>query len=186
MAKIKAKVMTFTSKEETLINYLLIFYKNRIELFRDIIYQKTPLSLRLLDWLVTNYSKKYNIVYQLNNILNETYIFNIYLDYKNQLKAYSKKFFDPFCRQKRIIIDSSTMKWVEYHDSYKDCDKKFIVTTVGQLNFFRWFIENKILEYAERVSARRRLKAHRILCSIAQRSRNKVYIRPPSHNWYCH
>lgn len=140
--------MTFTSKEETLINYLLIFYKNRIELFRDIIYQKTPLSLRLLDWLVTNYSKKYNIVYQLNNILNETYIFNIYLDYKNQLKAYSKKFFDPFCRQKRIIIDSSTMKWVEYHDSYKDCDKKFIVTTVGQLNFFRWFIENKILEYA--------------------------------------
>ena len=138
--KIKTKSMTFSSKEETLINYLLTFYKNRIELFRDIIYQKTPLSLRLLDWLVTNYSKKYNIVYQLTNVLNESYNFNIYLDYKNQLKAYSKKFFDPFCRQKRIIIDISTMKWVEFYDSYKEDDKKFIVTTVEQLNFFRWFI----------------------------------------------
>ena len=55
--------MSFNGKEITLINFLVAFYKNKIELFNDIITQKTPLSLRLLDWLVTNYSKKYNIEY---------------------------------------------------------------------------------------------------------------------------
>lgn len=136
--------MSFTVKEETLINFLLKFYKTRITLFGDIIYQKTPLSLRLLDWLVTNYSKKYNITYPINHSGDIIY-FNIYLDYKNQLKAYSKKFFDPFCRQKRLIINTNTFRWREYNDSISDSE---IVTTVGQLNFFRWFIENKILDYA--------------------------------------
>jgi len=139
--------MSFTSKEETLINFLLNYYKSKIQLFKDIIYQNTPLSLRLLDWLVTNYSKKYNIIYPLNNS-GEIVYFNIYLDYKNQLKAYSKKFFDPFCRQKRLIINTSTFKWREYKEEDILETETEIVTTVGQLNFFRWFIDNKILDYA--------------------------------------
>lgn len=138
--------MSFNCKEITLINFLIAFYKNRLELFSDIINQKTPLSLRLLDWLVTNYSKKYNITYPLK-YNSETIYFNIYIDYKNQLKAYSKKFFDPFCRQKRLVIDSNTFKWRTY-TSEEDITKKDIVTTVGQLNFFRWFIENKVMDYA--------------------------------------
>ena len=138
--------MSFNGKEITLINFLIAFYKNRLELFSDIINQKTPLSLRLLDWLVTNYSKKYNITYPLK-YNSETIYFNIYIDYKNQLKAYSKKFFDPFCRQKRLVIDSNTFKWRTY-TTEEDIAKKDIVTTVGQLNFFRWFIENKVMDYA--------------------------------------
>ena len=138
--------MSFNGKETALINFLIVFYKNKIDLFSDIIYQKTPLSLRLLDWLVTNYSKKYNIVYPLQSN-SDTFHFNIYLDYKNQLKAYSKKFFDPFCRQKRLVIDINTFKWKPY-TSDEDITKKDIVTTVGQLNFFRWFIENKVIDYA--------------------------------------
>ena len=82
--------MSFSFKEETLINFLINFYRNKIDLLKDIIYQHTPLSLRLLDWLVTNYSKKYNIIYPLVNCNNDTYYFNIYLDYKNQLKANAK------------------------------------------------------------------------------------------------
>ena len=138
--------MSFSSKEETLINFLLSYYKNKVKLLKDIINQNTPLSLRLLDWLVTNYAKKYNIIYPLQNSNGEIHYFNIYLDYKNQLKAYSKKFFDPFCRQRRILINFTTFKWKEYNDEKytEDC----IVSTVGQLNFFRWFLENKILEYA--------------------------------------
>lgn len=138
--------MSFNCKETTLINFLLTFYKNKLDLFNDIITQKTPLSLRLLDWLVTNYSKKYNITYPLK-CNSETIYFNIYIDYKNQLKAYSKKFFDPFCRQKRLIIDSQTLKWRTYTIE-ENVSKKDIITTVGQLNFFRWFIENKVIEYA--------------------------------------
>jgi len=139
--------MTFSTREETLINFLLSFYKNKMSRLQDIVYQNTPLSLRLLDWLVTNYSKKYNIIYPLHKSNCDIIYFNIYLDYKNQLKAYSKKYFDPFCRQRRIIIDMNTLKWKEYTHDYETLDKE-IVTTVGQLNFFRWVLENKIYDYA--------------------------------------
>jgi hypothetical protein len=154
--------MCLSKKEEILIEFLILFYKDRIEILKDIIYQNNPLSLRLIDWLVTNYSKKYNIIYPINKKGEDVIYFNIYLDYKNQLKAYSKKFFDPFCRQKRIIIDCETFLWKEYsepdpdstNDSTNDSTivnvnkNNFVITTVGQLNFFRWFLENKIFEYA--------------------------------------
>jgi hypothetical protein len=141
--------MTLTLKEETILGFLLIFYKDKIEILKDIVYQNNPLSLRLIDWLVTNYSKKYNIIYPIVKNNTEIIYFNIYLDYKNQLKAYSKKFFDPFCRQRRIIIDCNTFNVKEFDDDILNIDKNnYIVTTVGQLNFFRWFLENKIFEYA--------------------------------------
>ena len=60
------------------------------------------------------------------------------LSYKNQLKAYSKKYFDPFCRRNRVDIDLSNLS---------DERTGTITTTIGQLNFFRWFIENKLLNY---------------------------------------
>ena len=140
--------MCLSKKEEILIEFLILFYKDRIQILKDIIYQNNPLSLRLIDWLVTNYSKKYNIIYPINKKGTDIIYFNIYLDYKNQLKAYSKKFFDPFCRQKRIIIDSETFLWKEYSETEIDDKKDCIITTVGQLNFFRWFLENNIFEYA--------------------------------------
>ena len=62
--------------------------------------------------------------------------FKVYIDYKLKLKAYSKKRFDPFCRWDRITIP------------YKQ--DTYIQTTIGQLNFFRWALENKILECIEK------------------------------------
>ena len=56
-------------------------------------------------------------------------------DYKLKLKAYSKSRFDPFCRWERISIP-----YVE---------GKLIETTIGQLNFFKWAIENKIIDYID-------------------------------------
>ena len=95
------------------------------------IYINPKISLRVIDWFVTNFSKKYNIIYSI--FLNDKeFKFNVYTSYKSQLKSYSKKFFDPFCRRERINI---TM-----NDSN-------IVTTIGQLNFFKWAIDNKILDY---------------------------------------
>lgn len=55
------------------------------------------------------------------------------MNYKNQLKAYSKKLFDPFCRRERISFQ------IPGHDAF--------LTTVGKLNFFRWAIEKGILDY---------------------------------------
>jgi len=85
---------------------------------------ESKLSLRLIDWFVTNYAKKFNTSFV--NSQNKYII--VYLSYKSHLKAYSKKMFDPFCRYKRI--------------RFQDID-----TTVGQLNFFEWIISDEILDY---------------------------------------
>ena len=98
-----------------------------------IINGESQVSLRLIDWFATNYSKKYFTVYMLKNSQGEEYRFKVYIDYKLKLKAYSKKRFDPFCRWDRINIPYT-------NDTY-------VQTTIGQLNFFRWVLENKILDY---------------------------------------
>jgi hypothetical protein len=86
------------------------------------------MSLRLIDWFVTNYSRKNNTGYLVN-----TQEFLVYNNYKSQLKAYSKKMFDPFCRRERIMFQIG--------------NKEAFITTVGKLNFFRWAIEKGVLEY---------------------------------------
>jgi hypothetical protein len=121
-----------SSKKDLLMQSLIYFFSNRNNLDQviPIITGKSQISLRILDWFVTNYSKKNNIHYQIT-LNNKVKNFIVYLDYKSQLKAYSKKSFDPFCRRERI--------------SFIDHDNNDLVTTVGQLNFFRWAIENDIL-----------------------------------------
>jgi hypothetical protein len=110
----------------------------------NIIKYKKSISLRIIDWFATNYSKKHNtifIIYKDENgekILNETdeilHQFNVYNSYKSQLKAYSKKRFDPFCRRERLDIEINGIH---------------LNTTIGQLNFFRWVINNNIIDYIE-------------------------------------
>ena len=148
--KLAKKEIAISSKTLLLLESLINYYKNNISVFTSIITQKNILSLRILDWLVTNYAKKYNIVFSNKNSQN----FNVYLDYKNQLKAYSKKYFDPFCRRERIIINISDLSWKVYSNKSNDSnnengkDNNQLVTTVGQLNFFKWFIENDVMTYA--------------------------------------
>ena len=111
-------------------------YKN-MEHILNITNGKSPISLRIIDWFVTNYAKKKNTSYSLYDDYNKSdQHFIVYLNYKLQLKAYSKKQFDPFCRRERIAF---------YY--IKNDETKFIKTTVGQLNFFRWAIQYKILDY---------------------------------------
>jgi len=100
-----------------------------------IINGETKLSLRIVDWFVTNYAKKYFTVYELPNHLCEMTRFKVYNEYKLKLKAYSKQRFDSFCRWERIVVPFD--------------DNTNIETTLGQLNFFKWAIENRILEYIE-------------------------------------
>ena len=142
---------SISGKNLLLLESLIEYYSKNMHLFTSIITQKSILSLRILDWLVTNYAKKENIVYTIIKN-NQEVNFNIYLDYKNQLKAYSKKYFDPFCRRERLIINTKDLSWKCYNE--KEHNKEYynmeneIITTVGQLNFFKWFIENNVLNYA--------------------------------------
>ena len=118
------------NKNKLLINKINLFFENEgnKKILINILNNNFNISLRIIDWFVTNYCKKYNIFWVENNQR-----FVVYLNYKLQLKAYSKKFFDPFCRRERIF----------FH--YKE--EKYLETTVGQLNFFKWIIEHNIINY---------------------------------------
>ena len=103
--------------------------ESNISILLPIVQGTSKISLRVLDWFVTNYCKKNNII--LTNKSGTNII--VHMDYKNQLKAYAKIYFDPFCRRDRI-----NFIYGKGHE---------LLTTVGQLNFFRWAIENNIIEY---------------------------------------
>jgi hypothetical protein len=108
------------------------------------IIQNKKISLRIIDWFVSNYSKKCTSNYILYKTPSNTYTIlnnenntvhgnvNVFHSYKCQLKSFSKKNFDPFCRRNRIEFI---------------CNNQVINTTIGQLNFFKWAINNAILEY---------------------------------------
>lgn len=104
---------------------------NNLETMLKIINGESPISLRIIDWFATNYAKKFFTVYE----VGANRRFKVYVDYKLKLKAYSKRRFDPFCRWDRITIPYS--------------NGTFIQTTIGQLNFFKWALENGVVAYIE-------------------------------------
>ena len=136
--------MELSSKDDLLRIKLLSFYKDtkNLDILLPIILQKTRLSLRSLDWFVTNYCKKYNISY-----LNGETMYFPFKSYKSQLKAYSKKFCDPFCRRDRIVFDYGSNTIHNYNNEVIKLNE-YIITTIGQLNFFRFAIQNGIIDYA--------------------------------------
>jgi len=126
------------TQNDLLLSNLMNFYNKHgnLENMMKIINGESEISLRIVDWFVTNFAKKYYTVYELTNIIDDKTTasrFKVYNDYKLKLKAYSKKRFDPFCRWERISIP--------YNES------QVMETTIGQLNFFKWAIENKIIDY---------------------------------------
>jgi hypothetical protein len=119
-------------KPELVISSLQRFYSSHPEINKVLTYLTgdAPLSLRIIDWFVTKYSRKNFVRYPLNG-----QDFLVYLSYKGQLKAYSKQYFDPNCRRERIMFK------IPGHEQF--------MTTIGKLNFFRWALESKILDYIE-------------------------------------
>ncbi len=119
-------------KQDLVITWLQEFYTHpgHLDILLPILKGESPMSLRLIDYFVTNYAKKNNTSYMLG-----TRQFLVYFHYKRELNAYSKRLFDPFCRRERILFQARG------HEGF--------VTTVGQLNFFRWAIEKEILPYID-------------------------------------
>lgn len=111
------------------------------------------ISLRVLEWVVTKCSKK-NIDIQ----IDDKEYFSINILYKAQLKSYKKKNFDPFRRDKKF-----------YYNYDKKDKTKTVVTTLGQLNFFKWAISNNIIECVE--------KHHAIIIESMNKSNKEEKIR---------
>lgn len=120
------------NKSDILLSSINIFYtepENRTTLI-ELLNKTGGISLRNLEWFITNYSKKNNLTYK----TNDGKIFSVHCAYKSSLDGYSKKLFDPFCRSEKIV--------------YKiPGTNEEIHTTVAQLNFIKWCIKNNIVEY---------------------------------------
>ncbi len=124
----------YTTQNTLLLTNLKDFYNNNdahMKQMLTIVAGESKISLRIVDWFATNYAKKnYTLIDQAGGKR-----FKVYFDYKLKLKAYSKKRFDPFCRWDRISMPYKNNTSVE--------------TTIGQLNFFKWALENDIIQYIE-------------------------------------
>lgn len=108
----------------------------------------SKISLRMVDWFVTNYAKRHNVILLFNvsdyiiskhshdrQTEDAKIYFNVFTSYRDQLRAYTKQQFDPFRRRDRIAF-------------YYERDS-YLETTIGQLNFFRWMLQNKLLDYID-------------------------------------
>jgi hypothetical protein len=125
----------FSSKELCLYKMVSEFYKKcskeHVQKIIDIVDGKSNISLRILDWFVTKYSKKKQDI----KIDNGIDYYDVRIDYKAVLKSYKKRNFDPFRRRKKFKF-------------YFDKEHKLeLITTLGQLNFFQWAIKNNIIKY---------------------------------------
>ena len=133
----------YNTQNDLLLHKVLRFYNENggenMDKMLAVINGTTNISLRIMDWFVTNYSKKHYTVYDLVGDASESTRpkrFKVYVDYKLKLRAYSKKRFDPFCRWDRINVPHKN-------------GTTYIQTTLGQLNFFKWAIENEVLRYIQ-------------------------------------
>ena len=126
----------YNTQNDLLLHKILRFYNENghMEQMLSVINGETNISLRIIDWFATNYAKKHYTVYDIQNTVTPKR-FKVYVDYKLKLRAYSKKRFDPFCRWDRINVP------------YKQ--GTYIQTTLGQLNFFKWAIENEVIRYIQ-------------------------------------
>ena len=134
------------TQNELLLTKLMDFYSDKCNMNKvvNVVNGESKTSLRIIDWFVTNFAKEYFTVYTIpaktrcSTVINgeeNKERFKVFNSYKLELKAYNKSRFDPFCRRDRITIP--------YNETTG------MVTTIGQLNFFKWAIENRILEYIE-------------------------------------
>tara|TARA_B110000211_G_scaffold197268_1_gene226687 strand:- start:380 stop:1051 length:672 start_codon:yes stop_codon:yes gene_type:complete len=163
---------SITSRKDLLMSSLQSFFDKTENIIKiiSVINNNRKISLRVIDWFVTNYSKKCNASYIINNNTNKLILdkadydpaccseFVVYLNYKLQLKAYSKGQFDPFCRRSRLdfhynkdkilnYIEENNLTMPDIVEFLEENTGGYITTTSGQLNFFRWIIKKNIIEY---------------------------------------
>jgi hypothetical protein len=114
------------SREGLLLTKLKGFYEKpaNIKTLNDIITKRDNISLRNIEWFVTTHCRQKKVTYKTTHGKD----FTVHMSYKSSLDGYSKKLFDPFCRTQRIEFNKLT-------------------TTVAQLNFIKWCIENEIIDY---------------------------------------
>ena len=131
------------TQNEWLLSYLLDFYKDKdnLDILKRIVNREyiltnstKKLSIRIVNWFVTNFAKQHFTVYIIEDFnTGDSRRFFVWSNYKSTENSYSKQMFDPYCREERVLIPYDNETNIE--------------TTIGQLHFFKWAIINKVIDY---------------------------------------
>lgn len=119
--------------QERILSSLIGFYTDeRVDqILVPVTQSRSVTSLRALDWLVTNYSKKHHVLCR----TQQGELFNIHQGYKDALELHKRRNFDPFRRRpSRVLV-------------HRPAGQPPVPTTVGQLLFMCWAHENGVVEY---------------------------------------
>ncbi len=148
MTKVSCPDSSLSGADKVLLESIIEYYNNHpdvIKKFISIVKRKNGMSLRVIDYLCTNFSKEHSIVIgtkdgHIPRDLNS--------DYQKNLNAYNKKYLDPFSRRHKIVITVS----------YENGLSEERASSIGQMNFFRWFFNNNIDQYLS--SEKNKIEAH--------------------------
>jgi len=89
------------NKSDILLTSIDGFYKEskNKDVLKQILNKSGGISLRNLEWFITNYSKKNNLTYK----TNDGKIFSVHCAYKSSLDGYSKSYLILFVEQIRLL-----------------------------------------------------------------------------------
>lgn len=179
--KIEVKM---SSKFELHKRNMLNYYSNNPEslrIFIEIVKNRsTVVSLRLLDWFVTNYV---NDTFPDDTPESKLQRQQLFFSYTQNLNSYKKVWFDPFARElpdkgsHKILFDTQNMTMeCRIESEFETNSEHIIATTIGQLNFFRSAIEYGIINYV--FEHREKIQAHMIAglnTRKTQKANQKIY-----------
>lgn len=157
----------FSSHELELFSSLSEFYSIELNAIKlgECLQKRHNISLRLIEWFVTNYSKQYITIYNIRRV-DKIERFKVHSRYRAASEGYKKEIFDPFCRTARISVA------YYYTDNGNHIVEEY-ESTIAQLNFFKWCVEYGIIEYIKmfNLEIARDMKNR---CSGSVRRRDKV------------
>jgi hypothetical protein len=122
---------TLSKREKMLLKRLRQDYTPEVvrDVLKPLVDQTSAVSLRALDWTVTNWSKQHNVVCR---SLGKDELVNVHHAYRTTLSFWRRKLFDPFRRRRRIKVL---------------CEGEELTTTLGQANFILFIYKTGILSY---------------------------------------
>ena len=120
------------------------------DVLKPLLTQSSTVSLRALDWAVTNWAKQHNVV--CTAVTGGTT--NVHHAYLSALSHWKRRLFDPFRRRDRVQVCIGG---------------ELLETTLGQANYALWCYQTGVLSYV--MGHRDEIEAH--MNAAAQRQKRE-------------
>ena len=124
-------------KELSQIKKLKWYFSNNIDKYNRLanFFSNESIPISLIEWFVSTYCRKNELSLCVDTKTGKKIVI-VYDSYQSQIEYYSKKMFDPYALGSRFKFDITGSNYS-------------IITTICQLNYFKWLYENGIMDYIE-------------------------------------